>query len=83
MFKKNKEKLDSRQIKEDRFKRIAGRRVQEILHKMRLLRNCADKSNYSYNEDQVKKIAAIIDEEWRKTKSEFNKNSSKKKEFSL
>lgn len=72
-----------RKTKEERFKDVAGRRVQNILNQMRLLRNCANKSNYSYTEEQVNKILRTIDEEWRHVRSEFNKRKSKSKGFSL
>lgn len=83
MFKKQKQKTDSKEIKEERFKRIAGRRVQEILDKLRLLGNCSNKGNYYYTDEQVKKIFNAIDDEWRKVKSEFNKGKVKNKEFNL
>ena len=70
-------------IKEERFKKVASRRVKEILNKMRLLKNCANKNNYSYNEEQVDRIISTIDFEWKKVRSEFNNSKSKKKEFSL
>ena len=82
MFGKSKDKVDYKAAKEERFKRIAGRRVQEILDKLRLLRNCANKGNYSYNEEQARKIFSAIDEEWKKVKMEFSKHKSKG-EFSL
>lgn len=82
MFGKTKDKADYKTIKEERFKRIAGRRVQEILDKLRLLRNCANRGNYSYNEEQVKKIFSAIDDEWKKVKMEFSKHKAKG-EFSL
>tara|TARA_Y100000310_G_scaffold268290_1_gene280809 strand:+ start:1242 stop:1490 length:249 start_codon:yes stop_codon:yes gene_type:complete len=82
MFRKTKPKKDRRTIKEERFKKIASRRVQEILNKMRLLRNCANKGNYSYTDEQVKKILNVIDDEWKKVKHEFKKGKSKK-EFNL
>ena len=75
-------KKTEREPKEERFKRVAGRRVHNILNQMRLLRNCANTGNYSYTEDQVNKIFRAIDEEWKHVKSEFNKRTSKK-EFSL
>ena len=83
MFKKQKPRVDSKEIKEERFKRIASRRVQEILDKMRLLRNCANRGNYYYTDEQVRKIFSAIDDEWKKVKSEFNKGKSKNKEFNL
>ena len=83
MFNKQKPKVDSKVIKEERFKKIASRRVQEILDKLRLLGNCANRGNYYYNNEQVRKILSAIDDEWRKVKSEFNKGKSKNKEFNL
>ncbi len=82
MFRKM-NKTDKRITKEERFKRVASRRVQEILNKMRLLKNCANKGNYSYTEEQVDKIISTIDTEWKKVRSEFNNSKSKKEEFSL
>ena len=81
MFRKP--KIDRREIKEERFKKIASRRVQEILDKMRLLRNCANRGNYYYTNEQVRKIFIAIDDEWKKVKLEFNKGKSKNKEFNL
>jgi hypothetical protein len=69
--------------KEERFKKVASRRVQEILRKLRLLKNCANKNNYSYTNEQVDKIVSTIDAEWKKTKAEFNNSKPKKEEFSL
>lgn len=83
MFKKSKPKIDRRVVKEELFKKIASRRVQEILDKMRLLRNCANKGNYYYTNEQVRKIFSAIDDEWKKVKSEFNKGKNKNKEFDL
>jgi len=83
MFKKQKPQVDSKKIKEERFNRIASRRVKEILDKMRLLRNCANRGNYSYTDEQVKKIFIAIDDEWKKVKSEFEKGKGKNKEFNL
>jgi len=81
MFKKD--KSDKKITKEERFRRVASRRVKEILNKMRLLENCANKSNYSYSEEQADKVISTIDSEWRKVKSKFNNTKTRKEEFSL
>lgn len=83
MFKKNNSKEEKINGKEERFRKVASRRVQEILNKMRLLKNCANRGNYSYNEEQANKIISAIDSEWKKVKSEFNNSKPKKEEFSL
>ena len=83
IFKKQEEAKQSKETREEKFKRVASRRVQEILHKLKLLRNCADRANYSYADEQINKIFRTIDEEWKTVKVEFNKHKSKKKEFRL
>jgi hypothetical protein len=50
---------------------------------MLLLKNCANKNNYSYSDEQANKIISAIEAEWRKVKSEFNNSKSKNEDFSL
>ncbi|MBU0471614.1 MAG: hypothetical protein KKF65_03250 [Nanoarchaeota archaeon] len=77
------EQSSSQETKEQRFVRIASRRVQEIVKKLQLLQNCANRGNYQYTDDQVRKIFSAIDEELRKVKSEFSRQNSKEKKFRL
>tara|TARA_Y100000310_G_scaffold220718_1_gene222307 strand:+ start:647 stop:886 length:240 start_codon:yes stop_codon:yes gene_type:complete len=75
----------SRPTREERFKKIATRRVKEIIDKMRLLRNCANRANYSFTNEQIKKITNVIDNEWKEVKIMFKNGdiTKDKKEFSL
>ncbi len=77
-----KKERKTKKTREERFKDVASRRVQEILKKMRLLRNCANKRNYTYTNDQARKVINAIESEWKEVKSEFNKHKSKR-EFRL
>lgn len=78
MFNKNKNKENQVPLsKEDRFKKIASRRTQEILHKLRLLGNCSNSGNYSYNEEQIKQIFYTIENELKRVKGLFNKPKHK------
>ena len=79
MFGKKTQKIDRGKIREERFRRIASRRVQVILDKLRLLGNCSDKSNYSYEEGQVRKTFRAIEEETKRVKALFNKPKKKSK----
>ena len=47
--------------KRDRFVRIVENRTNKILDMLRLLANCANKSNYDYDDDDIKQIFAAID----------------------
>lgn len=58
-------------IRQERFKKIAAKRVNKILEDLRLLSNCSNKGNYEYGEDEVKKIFNAIDKEYAKCKNKF------------
>ena len=47
-------------IKRDRFKNVAGRRVQKILDNIDSLSKCANKSNYDYEDADVNKMMQAI-----------------------
>ena len=59
--------------KDERFKRIASLRTQKILDGLRLLGNCANRSVYSYTQEDTSKILSAIDKEFRRIKSLFSK----------
>jgi len=61
-------KLESRH---ERFKRIASKRTNDILEKVRILGNCSNKSSYEYTEEDVNKIFSEIDKQLKLTKAKF------------
>jgi len=67
-----------KETKHERFKRIAAKRTNDILEKIRILGNCSNKSSYEYGEDEVNKIFSEIDKRLKLTKAKF---SSRKKEW--
>ena len=67
--------------KHNKFKRIATKRVNEILNKLDTLGNCSNKSNYSYTEEDIQKIFKAIDLKLKETKSLFK--TKKEKDFIL
>ena len=81
IFKKNKEIKEKEESKEERFKRVASRRVQEILNKLRLLGNCSNNAVYSYSEEDRRKIFSNIEAELKRVKTLFDK--PKEDKFSL
>ena len=58
--------------KKERFKRVAENRTNKIINQIRLLGNCSNKSNYQYDEEDVKKIFSAIDAELKQTKAKFH-----------
>ena len=67
--------------KEETFKKLAEIRVNNAIKAMKLLGNLANKSNYSYDESQVKKILAALGSELTSLKATFQ--ASNKKRFKL
>lgn len=69
--------------KRDRFVRIVENRMNKILDMLRLLANCANKSNYEYDDEDIKQIFAALDKEVKATKNAFLGIDSKEERFSL
>ena len=57
--------------KRERFKRLAVYRTNEILKRLRVLGNCANRSAYDYTEDEVNKIFSEIERRMKETKAKF------------
>lgn len=55
----------------DRFKRIAAKRTNDILEKIRILGNCSNKSSYEYTEEEINKIFSELDKQLKMTKGKF------------
>ena len=54
-----------------RFRRIASKRTNDILEKIRILGNCSNKSYYYYTEEEITKIFSELEKFLRLTKSKF------------
>lgn len=59
------------QNKKERFKRLASNRTSEVLKKVKILSNCANRSAYEYNEEEISKIFSAIDRAVKESKSKF------------
>ncbi len=70
-------------IKRDRFVKIAENRTNKIIDMLRLLANCSNKSNYEYDDDDIKQIFAAIEKELKSTKNAFLGIESKEERFVL
>lgn len=67
--------------KSARFKRLATKRTNIILDRIRILGNCANRSAYEYSEAEINKIFSEIDRLLKETKVKFH--FPKNKEFKL
>lgn len=62
------------ETKEQRFKRIAEKRVQRVLDSLRSLSQCSNKRMYQWNDEQLKKIWTAIEREMKSCKESFKKS---------
>lgn len=67
--------------KRERFLRVAERRTNNLLYRIRVLSNCANRSAYEFDEDDVAKIFDAIDREMKVARSKFE--TSGRPKFSL
>ncbi len=59
------------ETKEERFKRVVQKRVQNVLDGLRRLSQCSNKRMYKWNDEQLKKIWIAIDKELKTCKSSY------------
>lgn len=72
------------ETKNERFMRLAERRVNDLLDKFRLVSNLADRRNYDYTDDQAKQIIRALENELKDLKSRFqSEESDRQKSFSF
>ena len=71
------------ETKRDKFVRLAEARTNKIIDMLRLLGNCANKSNYDYSDADVQKIFMAIDKELKSTKMKFAVGDTEEDKFKL
>lgn len=59
------------ETKEERFKRVVQKRVQNVLDSLRRLSQCSNKRMYCWNDEQLNKIWTAIDNELKLCKEGF------------
>ena len=74
-------KTPTNETKRDKFLRLATQRTKDVLSRLRILGNCANRSVYEYNESDVDKIFSAIDNQLKDVKAKFH--FPKKEEFKL
>ena len=66
--------MDNSKQKKDRFKRVASRRVDNIIKDIRSLSKCSNANNYEYNEEDLNKMLKAIKEELKTMEALYKKN---------
>ena len=61
---------------QEKFKKLAEKRVNNAIKYIRLIGNLSNKSNYSYTDDQVEKIFRTLNREIKEAKVRFQEGDS-------
>lgn len=67
----------------DNFKRLAASRTNEVLRRLKILGNCANRSHYDYTEEEVARIFSEIDKRARQARAKFTFPSETGEEFRI
>jgi len=67
--------------KQEAFRRLATKRTNTVISRLRVLGHCANPHLYEYSDEEVRKIFRAIENELRAVKGKFQ--NSTKSEFSL
>ena len=70
----------STSIKRERFKSVGSRRVQKVLDDLESLSKCANKGNYDYTEEEVRKMMKAINDKLSLVRASFSAGSKSGKE---
>ncbi len=68
-----------KETKRQRFDRIAASRKDKILDTIRLLENCANKSNYEYTNDDINSLFGSLEAALHAAKSKFTADTKEKR----
>lgn len=67
--------MSARESKHQRFRRLAVSRGDRILREISLLGNLANRRNYDYTEEEIRKLFFTIDAELKECKAKFESKS--------
>jgi len=78
-----KQETSQSNVKRDRFVRIVESRVNKILDSLDNLGKCSNKRNYTYSENDVRKIFREIERKVKEARMQFQGGARTKGKFKL
>ena len=66
------------ETKKQRFQRLAERRTNDVLERLRILGNCANRAQYEYTAEEVRKVFKAIETEINVIKLKFKDGETQK-----
>jgi hypothetical protein len=65
-------------VKSDRFKRVASKRVENLIKGIRSLSKCSNRGNYHYESEEIRKMLKAIKDEMKIMETLYKNNLSSK-----
>jgi len=65
------QKVEKNETARDRFKRLATLRTNEVLKRLKILGNCANRQVYEYSEKDIETIFSVIEQKIKEVKTKF------------
>ena len=69
--------------KQDKFKRLASQRTNEVIKKLQILGNCANRGIYEYSKEDIAKIFNTIEKVTREERLKFSYRKTDSDNFKL
>ena len=66
-------------LKRERFRNVAGRRVQKVLDSLDSLSKCANRNNYEFEKEDVYKMIGVIQDKIKVLESSYTSNTKSTK----
>jgi hypothetical protein len=63
--------MKGKNIKKERFVRLATSRTTDVLKRIQVLSNCSNRSAYEYTEEEINKIFSTIEKGLKDAKAKF------------
>lgn len=67
--------------KRNRFQRLAEKRTNDVLERLRILGNCSNRGQYEYAQEDIQKIFSSIEKETKVIKMKFRDGETQKFKF--
>ena len=66
------------ETKKQRFQRLAEKRTNDVLERLRVLGNCANRGQYEYTAEEVRKVFNAIEKALEVIKTKFKDGETQK-----
>lgn len=70
---------DFNETPEQRFKRLASLRTNQVLERLRILGNCSNPQVYQYAKEDINKIFSAIEKKMKEVRARFNQHEKTEK----